>query len=622
MPASKTHNTKSTGQSAKPNLCADLAGIARSAATGPAFLTHALQTIATAFASPYAALYARRASSVIEQEWHTGPTDPAFWKPTLQAFLTESMSVGNVRATLLNPKRGDTKYALLFTPITDAGGGTIGGIAMVTTCRDQDHAAGRLAALEAATGMISAAVDLVETRRSGSTSAPKQATAHAGGVTTPEELAFSITNNLRNKLGCEQVALGMVHHRRMVVLSISGLDDVSRQSPGVVHLRGAMEECLDADSPLVCQAEQGWDAERMTDGHRLHRQWHGAAKGDAVASIPLKADDKTVAVLSLRRRADQPFKPALLEEVRQRVEPYAPTLLLTRRASRGLLGHAVDTLVETVGRLTRRERHGPKVIAGALVLTLLWFIFGTGVYNLTVPCTVAPRQLRHVSAPNDGVLVATSVIAGDTVRRGDVLAELDRRELEQERAVLRARLAVLEHEQDRARAEESPVEVQLALAQATLTRAQLDIVESKIRRAVIRAPIDGVIVAGDLRPRIGGVLAQGDPMFAVAPHEGWTVELEVPEADADELTDGLTGGFSPYARPEQAQALRINRVRPTAEVPNDKNVFIAEADVDHLPFTWMRPGMEGTAKIHVGERPIWWLVLHRGIDFVRLHLWL
>jgi multidrug efflux pump subunit AcrA (membrane-fusion protein) len=253
---------------------------------------------------------------------------------------------------------------------------------------------------------------------------------------------------------------------------------------------------------------------------------------------------------------------------------------------------------------------------------LLWFIFGTGVYNLTVPCTVAPRQLRHVSAPNDGVLVATSVIAGDTVRRGDVLAELDRRELEQERAVLRARLAVLEHEQDRARAEESPVEVQLALAQATLTRAQLDIVESKIRRAVIRAPIDGVIVAGDLRPRIGGVLAQGDPMFAVAPHEGWTVELEVPEADADELTDGLTGGFSPYARPEQAQALRINRVRPTAEVPNDKNVFIAEADVDHLPFTWMRPGMEGTAKIHVGERPIWWLVLHRGIDFVRLHLWL
>jgi hypothetical protein len=35
----------------------------------------------------------------------------------------------------------------------------------------------------------------------------------------------------------------------------------------------------------------------------------------------------------------------------------------------------------------------------------------------------------------------------------------------------------------------------------------------------------------------------------------------------------------------------------------------------------MRPGMEGSARIVVGKRPVWWIALHRGIDYIRYH-WL
>ena len=51
-----------------------------------------------------------------------------------------------------------------------------------------------------------------------------------------------------------------------------------------------------------------------------------------------------------------------------------------------------------------------------------------------------------------------------------------------------------------------------------------------------------------------------------------------------------------------------------------KNVFVVEARVD-LPYDWMRPGMEGSARIVVGKRPVWWIALHRGIDSVRYN-WL
>jgi hypothetical protein len=54
---------------------------------------------------------------------------------------------------------------------------------------------------------------------------------------------------------------------------------------------------------------------------------------------------------------------------------------------------------------------------------------------------------------------------------------------------------------------------------------------------------------------------------------------------------------------------------------NGKNVFIAEATVEDNP-AWMRAGMEGVARIDAGTRRVWWVALHRMIDYLRLTFWL
>jgi multidrug efflux pump subunit AcrA (membrane-fusion protein) len=269
-------------------------------------------------------------------------------------------------------------------------------------------------------------------------------------------------------------------------------------------------------------------------------------------------------------------------------------------------------------------------------------------YELTVPCSVVPAQLRHVTVPFDGVLLSATALQGDRVRKGDALCEMDHRELDQQRAELLAEIAVLEHEKDRAMAESTPVELQLALARQRLARAKLDIVNARLEQACVRSPIDGVIASGDLRKRVGAVVTRGEPLFEVAPLDrtikgssAWLLELQVPEAEADELPHQcgsvinqwspsgagrtspvlyLTGSFAPHARPEESQAFRIKRVRPQAEVHDQKNVIVAEAEID-LPYAWMRPGMEGVARVNVGRRPVWWVALHGAIEYVQLHLW-
>ena len=256
-----------------------------------------------------------------------------------------------------------------------------------------------------------------------------------------------------------------------------------------------------------------------------------------------------------------------------------------------------------------------------MIVAAGWVGFATMDYKLTVPCVVRPQESRHVTAPFSAVLNAAGVVQGDPVKRGDILCQFDQRELEQRRAELNAELNVYEHEKDQAMAEDDPVRFQLAHANQKLSSARLGTLNMRIEQCTVRAPIDGLIVRGDLRKRIGSVFALGDPLFEIAPPHSLIVELAVPEADADDLAVDLTGTFAPRARPERSQPFRITRIHPRTETREQGNVCIVEAAAD-LSEEWILPGMEGVARINVGRRRVWWVGIHRIVDYLRLKLWL
>jgi hypothetical protein len=169
-------------------------------------------------------------------------------------------------------------------------------------------------------------------------------------------------------------------------------------------------------------------------------------------------------------------------------------------------------------------------------------------------------------------------------------------------------------------AAKSTVEAKLANAQRRVYEAQLQTIRHQLERAVARAQFNGTVVTGDLRKHVGQVVALGDPLFQLAPHDGWVLELELPERVVNDVQPGMTGWFASHAQPGQWQTCRISRVRPTSELRGERNVFVAEASVD-IEDGWTRPGMQGVTRVDVGRRAVWWVALHRLIDYVRLTLW-
>ena len=515
MPAHEHPSAKvaAIGQAGAPPATDDpytrVLELAREATSRTVFLSTVLRYLARSHASPYAALHARYASEVHQDDCHWGPTDPAFWRPSLQSFLTDSLSRGKPRAKLLTSKSGDAKVAFVSAPLAGTAGSTVGAIAFVLTAVDAETLPTRIARLEALVRFASActenlgrgawggAVDAGDSAAGGG--GPNAALGRVGRYTSAEELAFSITNDLRNKLACEQVALSLVVRGRIRILSISGLDDVNRRSPGVASLAGAMEECLDANEPIFYPPTGDASNDPVTSRFRLHKQWHAAAKADAVASIPLCVEESPVAILSLRSQGDRSLTRKQIDAIRSKVEPFASALVLARRAGRGVLQHTIDSCHEGVTDLLLPGRYGRKALAIASVLAAVFFFTGSTTYHLSVPCVVTVSQKRHVAAPLNGMLTAAFVLPGDRVRRGDPLCEFDRRELAQQIAQLTAELEVLEWERARAMAADSPVEAQLAEAKQHVVEARLEIARGRADRTVVRAPIDGVIVSGDLR---------------------------------------------------------------------------------------------------------------------------
>jgi hypothetical protein len=111
-------------------------------------------------------------------------------------------------------------------------------------------------------------------------------------------------------------------------------------------------------------------------------------------------------------------------------------------------------------------------------------------------------------------------------------------------------------------------------------------------------------------------------LFKLARLEEVRLDLALPEEDAHFVTPGLRGEVGFVGRPESRFSFEITDVEPVANATEGKNLVRAHAQLEADPELWWRPGLGGTAKVEVGERPLWWVLSHKVINRVREYFWL
>jgi multidrug resistance efflux pump len=201
-----------------------------------------------------------------------------------------------------------------------------------------------------------------------------------------------------------------------------------------------------------------------------------------------------------------------------------------------------------------------KAGAAAAVLVLAVLLLVPVDDRVTAHTVIEGRTRQLVTAPFEGFIAEALVRPGDRVRQGQVLLRLDDRDLKLEQAKLRGERDQAASRLRQAMADREAAGVALASAELQGAEGQLALVEAKLARARLVAPIDGLVVTGDWVQQVGAPAESGKELFEIA-SEGYRVVLHVPERDIARVRTGQRGVVGGAGRPQDGGEIARSRIR-------------------------------------------------------------
>lgn len=255
---------------------------------------------------------------------------------------------------------------------------------------------------------------------------------------------------------------------------------------------------------------------------------------------------------------------------------------------------------------------------------------------VTATGTLAATNSVDVGSELSGTAKTVRVDFNDVVKKGQILAELDTSKLEaqltQAKAALEAAKAKVLQAQATVKETQAklvqyrkvrelsnnkvPSQAEFDAAEAALARAiadeantkaavaqaqaTVDATETELRKAIIRSPINGIVITRSIEPGQTVAATMTAPVLFNLAEDLTKMKLQVnvDEADVGQVHKGQTATFTVDAYPDRTFDARISQVRYGSSTTDGVVIYVTELQVDNKDLS-LRPGMTATAEIVV-----------------------
>lgn len=422
--------------------------------------------------------------------------------------------------------------------------------------------------------------------------------------------------DLATRFDCDRVSVGVRQFRSTRVRAISHQAQFSKRMELVSRLNAAMDEAIDQRAAVLWPDD---DAEEVFATHAaaaLARD-HGAGH---VYTVPLYANGYFIGALTFERPKDHPFDERQLDVLEAVTTVLAPILEEKRRNDRWLISKVGDSVLQQLKRLLGPSHLVRKLILASVIAATVFFWFARSTYEVSAEARVVGTVERSIVPGFDAFIAAAPVRAGDMVAEGDLLVQLDDRDLSLERLRLVTQRQRQQIEFDRAVAARDRAEMNIRQTLIDQADAEIDLIDEQISRTRLVAPFDGLVVSGDLSQSIGSSVTRGETLLTIAPANAYRVVLQVDERQIADLAPGQTGALRVTALPDQTFTVAVEKITPVATYAEGATTFEVEALFSDDVAT-LRPGMQGAARIKVDERRLIVIWTKPLIDWARIALW-
>ena len=211
----------------------------------------------------------------------------------------------------------------------------------------------------------------------------------------------------------------------------------------------------------------------------------------------------------------------------------------------------------------------------------------------TYTSTVQPYVKNNIVPQAGGRITKINVEIGDFVKAGQVLAEIDKAQLQQAQLSLKnqevelARLKSLYEAGGLSKSDLDAIELQY-----NVTKTQ---VENLLENTVLRSPINGVVTARNYD--VGDMCSVASPIFTVEQIIPVKLLVGISESDYSKVKKGDSVEIKADAVPDKTFYGKINRIYPTIDPAT--RTFTVEVVVQNN-YRTLRPGMFVRATVNFG----------------------
>lgn len=430
------------------------------------------------------------------------------------------------------------------------------------------------------------------------------------------EAASRLCNELETELGAMRVTLGWRKKGLMELIATNHGGRMRNDTETAGALSRAMDEAAEQNCEVGVPAIEGAEINRQ---HKVFSEAHGNCQ---IVSLPLRKDGEVHGAVTVEyAQESEGISQERVDALRVVLDLVSPQLVTLHEKS-GWIG-------SRVWRSARRQfasflgyRHtGWKLAALLLLFGFILCCIIPITHTVKAPFVLRTEASADLTSPFSGYIHTVNAAVGDTVKKGQLLATLDRRELVMQKTELKAERDRSLSDARRYEAEGDLSQMKLSLLAIEQADAKLTVIDYRLDRTEIRAPFDGVIVEGDLKERLSSPTQVGELLMRVVEITDTYGELQIDERDIHYLKKGEVGEMAFTSRPEDKYRVSLDSYEPVAVVKETGTHFRVRVNVTEDPADWWRPGMSGVCKIDIGKRSIAWVYLHRTWEFIQLKLW-
>lgn len=432
----------------------------------------------------------------------------------------------------------------------------------------------------------------------------------------------AFVENLARFSDSERVSFGRFDGQKNRILAISNTVDFSQKLALVEAIQSAQ---LEASMQMqACQFPP-------LDNHqgiilRAHETLSTSQGHHAVLTILLfdYSRHKPVFAVTLERNGKKPFTEHEVDALTHIihlggaivVEKWQADMSLTQRFFAGIKRQFI--------RLFGPGYTYRKVFILSITIVIAVFSWLPGQYRLAADAKLESLEQFLVTMPFDSYLMRSSVRPGDTVEMNQTIAELDQRSLRLDLLKAQGKLHQLQTEFSLAQAEKDSAKMRVLRAQAQQAETDIELAQLYLTKSEIKAPIQGVVLEGDLTQRLGDAIKSGEVLFLIAKTDGWRIQLQVPESRIRDVKIGQTGRLVLQAMPNTYQTFLVSKITPMQQVQEGKPFYWVEAQFQSNDFAQaiqLKPGMQGVAKIDIDERNLFGIWARDSYEWLMLTWW-